>query len=99
MTGMKMEKSVRPEKFRLSRIYPNPFNPVTKIEYFLANSGGVVLEIYDILGKMITRLVNEYQTAGKFTIDFKAIDLPSGIYIIRLQQGSQSDASKMVLIK
>ena len=99
VTGMKMEKSVRPEKFRLSRIYPNPFNPVTKIEYFLANSGGVVLEIYDILGKMITRLVNEYQTAGKFTIDFKAIDLPSGIYIIRLQQGSQSDASKMVLIK
>lgn len=99
VTGMKMEKSVRPEKFRLSRIYPNPFNPVTKIEYFLANSGVVVLEIYDILGKMITRLVNEYQTAGKFTIDFKAIDLPSGIYIIRLQQGSHSDASKTVLIK
>jgi len=88
-----------PEKFEINLIYPNPFNPVTRIEYSLSSFGNVVMKIYNILGELISTPVNKFQNPGKYQVDFYAEDLPSGLYIIRLQQGSLEDVSKMVLIR
>ena len=99
MTGIEKNNYAKPENFGLNQIYPNPFNPVTRIEYSLANSGEVVLGIYDVLGIMVAKLVNEYQKSGRYTIEFYAAELPSGIYSARLQQESYFNSTKMVLIK
>jgi len=97
--GINNRNSGMPANFGLLPNYPNPFNPTTRIEYSLAHSGDVVLRIYDLLGKMVTKLVDEYQDSGIYKVDFYAGDLPGGIYIARLRQGSYSDESRMVLIK
>jgi hypothetical protein len=99
VTGIKTKSSGKPENFGLIQNHPNPFNPITTIEYYLVSSGEVLIEVYNSLGKIVAILVNEYQKSGRYTINFNAGELPSGIYITRLQQGSYSDASKMILIK
>jgi hypothetical protein len=89
-----------PEKYSLSQNYPNPFNPSTKINYSLPVEGNVSLKIYDILGREIRTLINnETKTAGQYTINFDARNLPSGIYIYRLQAGDFSQVKKMILLK
>lgn len=89
-----------PEKYSLSQNYPNPFNPSTKINYSLPVEGNVSLKIYDILGREVRTLINnETKTAGEYTINFDARDLPSGIYIYRLQAADFVQVKKMILLK
>jgi hypothetical protein len=99
VTEIKNKRTITPEKFGLIRNYPNPFNPETNIDYSLAISGEVVLEVYDILGKKVKTLINQHQISGIYNLKFDASELPSGIYIVRLKQGLYSDLLKMVLIK
>lgn len=93
------------ETFKLDQNYPNPFNPITKIKYSIsaaANSGSltpVQLKIYDILGNEISTLVNEEKASGRYEVEFNASNLPSGVYIYKLQAGKFSESKKMVLIK
>jgi hypothetical protein len=79
--------------------YPNPFNPTTTINYQLTEKAQVVIKIYNIIGEEIVKLVNEYKDAGYHTIQFNANDLPSGMYLYRIQAGEFSDVKKMLLIK
>ena len=72
---------------------------MTRIDYSLSISGDVVMEIYDVLGNLIAIPVKEFQNAGTYQVDFYAENLPSGIYMVRLQQGVFEDVSKMVLIR
>ncbi|MGE5431383.1 MAG: YCF48-related protein [Syntrophomonadaceae bacterium] len=88
-----------PESFYLSQNYPNPFNPSTIIEYTLAKSGHVSLEIYDVLGRLVNTIVNKWQTEGDYKINWKAEDLPSGIYFYRIISGEYTEAKKMLLIR
>ncbi|MCS7052750.1 MAG: hypothetical protein NZM09_03325, partial [Ignavibacterium sp.] len=92
--------------FRLEQNYPNPFgkttlsdNPVTKISWQSSVSGHNILKVYDILGREVTTLVNEYKDAGKYDVEFPNSEmwnykdlssniLPSGIYFYRLQVGN-----------
>jgi hypothetical protein len=99
VSGFKHEYEIQPKKFGLFKIYPNPFNPTTTIEYSLATAGEVVMKIYDVLGKLVATPVNKFQNPGKYQVDFYAGDLPSGIYIVRLQQGLDSDVTKIALVK
>jgi Secretion system C-terminal sorting domain len=85
--------------YSLSQNYPNPFNPTTTIRYSLRSAGFVSLRVYDILGREVKNLVNENQTAGEHSVYFDASNLPSGVYIYRLQSGSFVSAKKMILIK
>ena len=85
--------------FSLSQNYPNPFNPSTKISYSIKEEGLVTLKVYDILGTEITTLVNENKPAGNYEAEFDASQLPSGMYIYKLQSGSFSDVKKMLLTK
>ena len=85
--------------FSLSQNYPNPFNPSTKISYSIKEEGLVTLKVYDILGKEIATLINENKPAGTYEAEFNASQLPSGMYIYKLQAGSFSDVKKMLLTK
>ncbi|HEX9972335.1 MAG TPA: T9SS type A sorting domain-containing protein, partial [bacterium] len=73
-----------PDKFVLHQNYPNPFNPETTISYELPKSAFVSIEIYDITGRLIEKLLNEKQSAGRHNLKFSADQLSSGIYFYRL---------------
>ncbi|WP_069131294.1 alpha-amylase family glycosyl hydrolase [Rhodohalobacter halophilus] len=80
--------------------YPNPFNPSTQIKYEVPEAGSVTLEVYDVLGRRVTTLVQEdNHPRGVFTEEFDASGLSSGVYIARLKQGGQVVSEKMTLIK
>lgn len=88
-----------PQEYSLDQNYPNPFNPVTSIEYQIPESGPVELTIYNTLGQMVATLVSEQQAAGYYSVDFDGSELPSGVYIYRLEAGSFSETQKMMLVK
>lgn len=86
-------------EFILEQNYPNPFNPTTKIKYGLPKSVHVKLVIYDILGRTVKVLVNEFQNSGFYELNFNAVNLPSGIYYYRIQADEYSVTKKFVLLK
>lgn len=85
--------------FSLEQNYPNPFNPSTRINYQIAKDDFVTLKIYDIIGNEVADLIHEKQPAGKYSIDFNAAKLPSGVYLYRLQVRDYIQTRKMTLIK
>lgn len=87
------------KEFQLGQNYPNPFNPSTTINYSIPNSGKVVLRVYNIIGKEVVCLVNEYKSEGNYIANFNASNLPSGVYFYTLQTGEFSSSKKMILIK
>lgn len=87
--------------FALEQNYPNPFNPSTSIKYAIAKADFVQLKIFDLLGNEIATLVNEYKEAGAYQIKFESdkFNIPSGVYIYKLQAGNFVSARKLTLIK
>jgi hypothetical protein len=83
----------------LSQNFPNPFNPTTTIVYALPQAGQVKIDLYNTLGQKIRTLLNEYKVAGSYTIDFRADDLPSGIYMYKMVAGKFTKTMKMILMK
>jgi len=88
-----------PNELILSQNYPNPFNPTTSISYVVSSTQFISLIIYDILGNEITKLINEEQPAGNYSIDFNASGLPCGIYFYQLRSGEFVQTKKMVYLK
>ena len=87
------------ESFYLYQNYPNPFNPSTTITYQLPKNGNVTLKIFDILGNEVKTLVNEQKEMGKYTVQFDASSLASGMYIYRLRANDYTSTKKMLLLK
>ncbi len=85
--------------FKLAQNYPNPFNPSTTIEYELPKTMDVRLVVYNVLGQQVKVLVNENKTAGIHKVQFSATDLPSGVYIYRLETGQRTLSRKMMLMR
>lgn len=79
--------------------YPNPFNPTTNIRYNIPKESFVTIKVFDVLGKEIVTLINEYKHEGKYEIEFNAVSLTSGIYYYRLQSGDFVQTKKMILLK
>jgi acid phosphatase len=88
-----------PKNFRLFQNYPNPFNPSTIIKYDLPKEEIVSLKVYNILGKEVKTLVNEFENAGTYNISFNASELPSGIYFYRFISGNFTQVKKLILLK
>jgi len=88
-----------PTVYSLEQNFPNPFNPATTIKYQLPKAGFVTLKIFDVLGREVTTLVNQYQFAGRFSVDFNASKLSSGVYIYELKTPDYNSCKKMILIK
>ena len=88
-----------PEEITLRQNYPNPFNPATVISYDLPEQSHVTLQVYDIMGRYITTLVNDQVPGGQHQVTFDAADLSSGTYIYRLQAGNVVLTRSLTLIK
>ena len=99
VTGVEDENNILPEEYVLYQSYPNPFNPSTTIKYSIPNSDKVSIKVYDILGRDVSTLVNEYKTAGTYSIEFNASRFASGIYFYQIHSGNFVETKKMVLIK
>ncbi len=103
VTGIKTADQT-PLNFELFQNYPNPFNPSTDISYQLSAVSYVILKIYDLLGREIETLVNDFQNTGKYVVQFNASKLSSGVYFYRLEATSRFgtkyiSVKKMVVIK
>ena len=96
-----------PKKYLLGQNYPNPFNPTTTIRYAISNVEtqdfaslqNVTLKIYDVLGREVATLVDKKQTPGKYSVQFNASNLPSGVYFYTLRAGNFVQTKKMLLLK
>lgn len=86
-------------EYKLSQNYPNPFNPSTIINYSVKDAGLVKIKVFDILGSEVATLVNENKSAGTYTVEFNAANLPSGVYIYTLQVNGFTSSKKMLLMK
>jgi hypothetical protein len=100
------EHAPLPVDFKLYQNFPNPFNPFTVISYRLPVSGNVMIQVYDLLGREVTTLVDEYKSAGSYKVEFDAAELPSGIYFYKLhvtyngmQTGEFIETKKLLLLK
>ena len=79
--------------------YPNPFNPATIINYQLPKASFVTLKVFDLLGKEVKTLVNEFQESGRYNVTFNANNLASGVYIYRIQAGNFIASKKLILMR
>jgi hypothetical protein len=95
-----------PSAFELRQNYPNPFNPTTTIKYNIPTASHVRLEVYDLMGRRISRLVDAVQSAGFRSIDWNASTVAGGVYYCRLEAVGTTETArsftsvkKMILMK
>ncbi|MCE1163951.1 MAG: T9SS type A sorting domain-containing protein [Bacteroidetes bacterium] len=86
-------------KSHLNENFPNPFNPITKIGYTINKPSIVKLKIYDITGREVKVLVNEFKNSGDYIVEFNGSNLASGVYFYRIESGDFTDVKRMILIK
>ena len=94
----------RPEAFSLANNFPNPFNPATTIQYALPQAADVELIVYNAVGQVVRTLVAEYQSAGRYAVEWDATNdsgyrLSSGMYFYHLQAGEFREVKKMLLLR
>jgi len=89
---------VVPTEYAVSS-YPNPFNPTTTIAYQLPEPGLVKLVVYDVLGREVATLVDEYKPAGSYSVKFDGSNLASGIYFFKFAAGVFIQVNKMLLAR
>jgi|GEM_PF-2754933 len=99
VTAVEKHKANIPGGYYLYQNYPNPFNPATAISYQLSTFSYVTLKIYDVLGREVKTLVAGYKAQGKYTVNFIASDLSSGVYYYQLHAGNFVDMRKLILLK
>jgi len=99
VSGIEDENYIIPDEYVLYQSYPNPFNPSTTIKYAISKSDIVKLKVYDILGREVAVLLNEYQTAGTYYVEFNASQFASGVYFYQLISGNFIETKKMILVK
>jgi hypothetical protein len=85
--------------YELGQNFPNPFNSTTLIRFTIPKAGIIRLTVFDLFGREVKSLVNDWQTAGNHRVSFIADDLPTGVYFYKLQAGDYSQTKKMILMK
>ena len=89
-----------PDRFNITSVYPNPFNPNTTISYGIPTDNNIKISIYDITGREVITLVNEYQNAGYYEIIWNTtVDISSGVYIIQMTSDNHREIKKVMLLK
>ena len=103
--GSGVESEETPSSYALRHNVPNPFNPMTTIEFDLPKSDRVSLRIYDVSGKLVRILLNaELVEAGRREATWRGRDeagrqVAAGVYFYRFEAGSFSDTKRMTLVK
>ncbi len=98
-TAVQRNEGIVATSFELSQNYPNPFNPTTSIRYSIPKASVVSLKVFDILGREVMTVVNQYQEEGSYTVSLDATKLSSGMYVYRLESNSFALTKKMMLLK
>jgi hypothetical protein len=108
LSGLRIERLVStgvesapgaPQKFNL-RVYPNPFNPSTKVEYSLEKAGQVEISLFDVTGRLVRKLAQGFQTAGSHSLVMDGERLSAGMYLVSMNAGSGArQVEKIVYIK
>lgn len=88
-----------PTAFTLEQNYPNPFNPGTQIAFMTTKEGPVSLRVYDVLGREVATLVDEYRNSGQYTEHFNGSQLSSGVYVYILRCSEGRLTGRMILSK
>ena len=88
-----------PVDFHLGKPYPNPFNPVTTIDYDVPMDCEIELSIYDLRGRLVEQLISGYIKAGYYEIQWNAGTAASGIYFLRMVTPDKAITQKMILMK
>ncbi len=91
----------QPNEFSLSQSYPNPSNPVSKIDFQLPFAGNVTIKVFDITGREVAKLIDENKEAGFYSVTFDGNNLASGVYFYRIQaegEGQNFTAVKKLLL-
>jgi len=96
--GIKQIESENPIKFNLYQNYPNPFNSSTILKFDLPISGNIKLKLYDITGKEILNILNNYLRQGEYKITINMNNEPSGVYFVRLQYDNESMITKKIIL-
>lgn len=99
LTGIREVSNAVPEGYALAQNFPNPFNPSTKISFSVAKGGMTTIRVYDLLGREVATLVNEYLDPGTYWTQFDASRFGSGTYVYTLSSGSYQVSKKMLLLK
>lgn len=97
--GIKNISTEIPAVYELSQNYPNPFNPFTTIRFAIPKRDLVKIKVYDVLGKMVSELVNEQLDAGFYEVSFNGQSLSSGLYFYRIESSGFIQTKKMLLVK
>jgi hypothetical protein len=97
--SVEVENSEIPETYALSQNYPNPFNPTTQINFSVPQASMVRVVVYDVVGREVEVLVNEFLEAGNFKTNWNAASYSSGIYFYRMETSSFVQVKKMILMK
>ena len=88
-----------PEEITLHNAYTNPFNPSTVISFDIAELNDVSLKIFDLAGKQVASLINEFMIPGSHQVTWNPGLLPSGVYLVELIAGDRSFNQKITYIK
>ena len=99
ITRIGNQSQISPHDYTLNQNFPNPFNPVTRISYTLGKPDNVSIKVFDITGKAVRTIVNAYQTAGSYEVDFNGSELSSGVYFYKMQSGNFYEVRSMILMK
>ena len=98
-SNLSLTKALRPTQYVIDKIYPNPFNPITTIYYQLEQNINVTIAIYDLNGRLITILTNNFQNFGYHSINWNAAEYASGIYFVHISTNQINQTHKILLIK
>ena len=99
LLNVESDETINPQNYFLYQNYPNPFNPSTKIKFAISEFSFTSLKVYDVLGKEVSKLIDEELPAGEYEVEFKAASLTSGIYFYQLRASEIIQTKKMLLIK
>ncbi|MFZ1322393.1 MAG: T9SS type A sorting domain-containing protein [Ignavibacteria bacterium] len=97
--GILPTSNIVPDKFELHQNYPNPFNPITNIKFDIKQSSDVRLNIYDALGRKISKLINEKLQSGTYNAVFDGSNFSSGVYFYKLETEGFVETRRMILLK
>jgi len=90
---------VVPDDYYLSGAYPNPFNNLTRIEFGTPEASRLTINVYDLSGRLVSRLIDERLTAGHHTALWNASSATAGVYLVRLETNGFSAVRKVILVK
>ena len=104
MIALAVESIGLPKVASLEKNYPNPFNPITNLDFSIPKRSNVTLRVFNMMGQEVVTLINEKKSYGNYSIswnglDSKGVNVASGVYFAELRNRNERRITKMLLMK